>query len=310
MSKTIKYIIIKEAVSSFLNDAEITKSPNTYTSYHYSIQHFIDFSELDENKKTMTTSQITKEYCENYIIYLYKLNKENSKSTFNNKYNAFRAMIHYFAENNLIHEDIYKYINSKRIGNKTMDEKRVRKDKYIDSDTVLKIKKRVMLYGENDATEVKILFALLRLGFRRGSILTLRFSDVDLKKNCLCTVGKGNSVVKISLTTELIDLFKTLCKKRGIYDKNEFIFKGNSELGTWSISRFNRRIEIICHDLTDTQNNKITAHSFRHTFCTNGIYEKKNLKILQMYTGHRDVNTLLSYVRTYTTVEESNKISL
>jgi integrase len=137
---------------------------------------------------------------------------------------------------------------------------------------------------------------LLKSGWRRGEVLSLRWSDCDLENRIAITKIKGGDVVTRPLTRALTELIETqpkvcpfvftyVCQKsRGKRRKGE-----RYPLTPTALRKPFK------HALKDAQIESFRTHDLRHTRATRIVRQTGSLAAAQSALKHRSINTTLRY---------------
>lgn len=133
---------------------------------------------------------------------------------------------------------------------------------------------------------------LAYLGVRRGELLNLRWSDIDIESKTVTIQPGKNKRARIlhipdGLLVRILKLqstFKTL---------PEFVFNGSH--GRWGVQPFNRAFKrhLVRCGLDD---HGITPHSLRHSFATHLIRRGVNISDVKELLGHKDISTTSIYI--------------
>ncbi len=121
-------------------------------------------------------------------------------------------------------------------------------------------------------------------GIRVTELTTLKKSDV--KEDSISILGKGNKRREIPIPAFLIKELNTSCT-------NEYLFKSrqNQAITARSINKIiKKRVE------KANIRKKVSAHTFRRSFCTNLIKSGANIKIVSLLMGHSKIETTARYM--------------
>lgn len=173
----------------------------------------------------------------------------------------------------------------------------------LDDVTIAKIKE---LSKSND-NAFMVLF-LIYTGLRRGEIIPLKYSDIDLDKK-LINVNKAVYIAtnqpeikdtknhenrKVPIFNILFDKLKEMKEK---HSDNEYVFpsKHNEIMSQTSIRR---KLDNVLHLLNkdiknDNEKISFTLHQLRHTFACILYKAGIDTKQAQQWTGHKDIRVLL-----------------
>ena len=167
------------------------------------------------------------------------------------------------------------------------------------------VKHKKQIYTSNQMATIKNLsygimnevIILLETGLRRGELLGLQWSDIDLSNNVLevnrsVAVSKAFGGVKINppkwdsfrtipLQRKSINIFRNMLKN------NQYVFSCDGKIqrpNTWSVklAKFMQDLPI---DIP-----RLTAHELRHTYGTNLRRECIDIYTIQKVMGHKDIN--------------------
>ena len=160
----------------------------------------------------------------------------------------------------------------------------------------------------------ELFYVTLFFGLRREEILGLRWSAVNFDKKTMCinhTVTKGTTINRTNttktetsnreypLTDEQVDMFKKLKEKEnenrrifgnGYYD-SDYIFKhvdGSLYYPDYPTKAFNKLIKS-----TPELPQEITFHGLRKSCVSILVHEGLDIKSIQKWVGHADINTTL-----------------
>ena len=138
-----------------------------------------------------------------------------------------------------------------------------------------------------------IIILMWGYGLRISEVLNLKKDD--LKASDLVIIGKGNKSRIIPISLETLNLLKKLNEMSSKnLTNNNFIFLGirGKKLKAEVIQRLIRNIRnrLMLHE-------KTSPHSFRHTFATNLLEDKVDLRTIQELLGHSSLSTTQKYTK-------------
>ena len=145
--------------------------------------------------------------------------------------------------------------------------------------------------GKRDHLIVELLYAT---GLRVGELVNIKLKNIDFGAQSIKVVGKGNKERYVFYNTTTSELLKDYLKIRAKTQKtsNEYLLlndKGNK------ITEAKVR-QIIKNTLIKTGiKNKITPHTFRHTFATDLLNAGADLVNVKELLGHASLNTTSIY---------------
>lgn len=139
-----------------------------------------------------------------------------------------------------------------------------------------------------------ICMLMLDCGLRRGEVVNLTNSDIDLVNNTLKINGKGSKQRIVSygnLTNLYINLYKDLRPDVLTSSSDSFFLTIHSEPIT------HNTIKMLFQDLkTKSGITRLYPHLLRHTFATNYIYNGGNLEVLRVLLGHSTISITQIYI--------------
>ena len=241
-------------------------SPNTIKTYCSLFEQFLRFY---PNKHP---NDITEDDIRTYQDYLVKKRKV-SISTQNQAINA----IKFYYEKVKGGERKTYYIERPKRG-KTLPN-------ILSENEVLRI-----LKSTTNLKHKSIIACLYSSGLRIGELLNLRISDVSFDKNIIFVRGgKGNK----DRTTILSHNLKFVLKKYiSIYKPNYWLFEGPSRK-KYSRSSVNQSIKKSAKAAGITQ--RVSSHTFRHSFATHLLEKGVDLRYIQTLLGHSSSKTTEIY---------------
>jgi integrase len=131
-----------------------------------------------------------------------------------------------------------------------------------------------------------IIIIALNTGMRKGEILGLKWSDIDLK-NSLLMVGKTKNnerrivTINNTLYQEFSNIPRHISSPYVIYNKDGKPFKGVRKSFAAALKRAN---------ITDFR-----FHDLRHTFASHLAMSGVSLKTIQQLLGHKDLSMTMRY---------------
>lgn len=139
-----------------------------------------------------------------------------------------------------------------------------------------------------------ICMLMLDCGLRRGEVVKLTNSDIDLLNCTLKINGKGSKQRIVSygnLTNLYINLYKDLRPDVLTSSSDSFFLTIHSEPIT------HNTIKMLFQDLkTKSGITRLYPHLLRHTFATNYIYNGGNLEVLRVLLGHSTISITQIYI--------------
>ncbi|MCR5012619.1 MAG: site-specific integrase [Lachnospiraceae bacterium] len=188
----------------------------------------------------------------------------------------------------------------------------------------------VFLDKVRDHELYELFYITLFFGLRREEVLGLKWSAIDFKKAVMKvnhTVTKGTTVNRLNstktissernypLTDEQIELFKKLKKKEAAnrrlcgngYFDSDYVFKhvdGSLYYPDYPTKAFNKLLKRI-PELPQA----VTFHGLRSSCVSILIHEGMDVKSIQKWVGHKDINTTLKIYAKVKEKEAKKEIS-
>jgi len=159
-------------------------------------------------------------------------------------------------------------------------------------------------YGYRDRLIMETLYST---GMRVSEISSLKTSDIDLKRGIAKVMGKGGKYRFTPLYSTLTEMLKDYTYIR----KNFFLKKKDS--GHLFLNRFGGQISRVsiwsiikkwCKKAEIDKN--ISPHTLRHSFATHLLTNGADLRTIQLFLGHSDLNTTQIY--THITDENARNV--
>lgn len=271
--------MIKSTISQFLEYINIYKLDNEYTN----------IKDMDLNSiRGLVNSDIY-----SYMFYLAENKyKKNSRIT----------KVHYL-------KGFFKYLFTKKhdIFKEPFQEIRFEKkiNKKLPNYLSLNEAQRFLTVFSNDKTKYGIrnyamMSMFLNCGLRISELTNLKVNDINLKKNTISIVGKGNKERTGYLNKSAISTLKKYLEIR-----NEFII--GKDNGILFLSSKGNKIDKTCvrdivkkgYKQAKIDNPHYSVHTLRHT-CATLLYKTgADIKLIQELLGHSQVQTTDIYTHLY-----------
>jgi|TARA_R110002050_G_scaffold1710_4_gene11315 integrase len=199
----------------------------------------------------------------------------------NNILTSFASIINYGLKEELIKNDVTKYIEKERIDNE--------RERYLELEEINK------LYKEVKHNPRLYLFCKLALttGGRLGTILNISKMDIDFSNQIITLKDfKNNSTYKTFLTDDVTNLLSDYCKNLNQQDK---IFIEPTTI--------QRQILKVLHNLfnvgidKEDRKNLVVLHTLRHTFASHLAIKGTPIFTIQKLMNHRDIKMTLRYAK-------------
>ncbi|BAP62112.1 tyrosine-type recombinase/integrase [Methanococcus maripaludis] len=262
----------KEVFQKFMNYNSHHSESYTKT-LRYSILNFMEFVKKDSFFDVDVSDLID--------FYNNKKCSKNTKLTYLTCLNVFYT---YCIDNNYISNNpVLKYRKSL---------KKSKKER-----VYLTEKQQEMVYSRLADIEYRILYVfLVQTGLRRSELINLKFIDVELDDRIIHVHGgKGDKYRFVPISDELYISLKRWNYERALrypLDDTYFITRRGKRYNERTLDSFIHYIDRAVPNL----NVRVTPHILRHTFATNCINKKMDLKTLSLIMGHEDIGTTSIYL--------------
>ena len=267
-----------EEFEKYLKNIKIY-SEKTITNYMYDLKDYSNF--LEKNHLKITDD--TKETMSKYLNHLNE--KKISKRSISRHLSTMRTYYEYLKKEKIINNNIFQGIKNPKIDKKIPT--------FINHEDLNHIIHSFTQsdIGKRDHLIVELLYAT---GLRVGELVNIKLKNIDFGAQSIKVVGKGNKERYVFYNTTTSELLKDYLKIRAKTQKtsNEYLLlndKGNK------ITEAKVR-QIIKNTLIKTGiKNKITPHTFRHTFATDLLNAGADLVNVKELLGHASLNTTSIY---------------
>lgn len=288
-------MLIKFAIQDFLQDKQYKNlSIKTIDGYRMTLDMFHQFC---MSRETVNVEDISPMTIKNFLIYLKEEKKNNPTST-NNKLRIIKNFMSWCQDNELITE-------KQNVGKKVH---------YAKEDIILKpftdqqINQLLGYLRSNKQRErtfwnyrdYTIIVFLLGTGVRLGELVSLKWSDLDLKNGAASILGKKRELSSVPLTDKVIKEmaeYRVFCEQHfGQLSTYVFCTDANTQLKAESVKTMFKRLKRIMN--FDT---RLSAHTFRTTFAVKSIQNGMDAFTLQRILRHTDIAMTNRYVRMFGT---------
>lgn len=169
------------------------------------------------------------------------------------------------------------------------------KSKYLIDSELSELKRVLSLFKKTDARNTCLIELALSTGARASELLNLRWVDLDSSEKTVFIKGlKGSNDREIPIKNALFDRIKAL--KDPTQDLKTSVFKISYP-----------RLVQIWNDYKPV-NKKF--HSLRHTFALNLYKKTRDLRLVQVALGHRNIQNTIVYAEYVYSTEELRKLIL
>jgi len=205
-----------------------------------------------------------------------------SNKTVNNILTLLSSIINYGLKEELIKNDLTKYITKDRVDNE--------RERFLRIDEINKLYKNL----EHEPRLYLFCKLALTTGGRLTTILNISKMDIDLSNQIITLKDfKNNSTYKTFLTDEVSTLLQEYCKGLNPQDK---LFKETP-------TTIQRQMLKILHELfnigidKEDRKNLVVLHTLRHTFASHLAINGTPIFTIQKLMNHRDIKMTLRYAK-------------
>lgn len=288
-------IMLKKFISYL--DSERGYSKYTIKNYELDILDFINYckcNKLDEYKLTYNDVK-------SYLVKLY--DKNYKAKTISRKISSLRTFYSYLYDNNLIKDNIFKYIS--------LPKKEKILPKYITNEEVTVLFNTPDISSPIGQRNRLILELLYDSGIRVAELCNIKLSDINLGNKTIRILGKGSKeriVFYGDVCKDILELYLIEGRKALLNNKsNPYLIVGSYKKDKPLTTR---SVELIINDLIEKAaiKKKVTPHVLRHTFATHLLNEGCDILIVKELLGHSSLDTTGIY--THVSNERLRKVYL
>lgn len=295
-------MLLRFAVKDFLDDREWKNlSSASIKSYEFTLKEFQNYC---SDHEIIDLANVLPDTVKNYLMYC-KKSRGNKPTSLNHKLSNLKVFFNYLEEN-----DIVEHKNNP-IRKITPVKEDIRIEVFTDNQI-----QQMLRYYQRFRTREKTLYSyrdyliivfLLGTGCRRGELVNLRWSDVDLQNLHITFFGKKRIQSSIPMTEklrrELAD-YRVFCEQH--YEKlPEYVFvdrKGEPMTENAVSNMFKRLAKIM-----NFKNVRVSCHTFRHTFANRCILAGMSVFTLQKMLRHSELSMTEKYLALWgTALAEQN----
>jgi len=278
---------LSEAVNKFLEDLESIKrySKNTITAYTSDLDQFKNY--CDEYKKEKL-DQITEKFIKTFLMQMSELGK--SKKSIARNLASIRGLFKFAYSNNIIYSNPTLNISNPK-SQKILPE-------IINERAIEELYKNIDK-NEEDSNLVKCIIEILYgCALRVSELCNLNVSDVDLKRDTIRVIGKGNKtrIVPIGSKSKVVIEEYNLKSKQGNPNDPFLVNKNKIRIYPRMVHRL---VNKYLSQVTDIK--KKSPHIFRHSAATHMLDRGADLRAVKELLGHENLSTTQIY--THVSVE-------
>lgn len=281
-------MLIKFAIQDFLEDREFKNvTPATLEGYRTILKQFQEF--CDEHE-IINVQDISPNTIKKYILHYQRAG--NNATTTNTKLRRVKSFLNYMVECEVIKNNPATKI------------KQAKEDIKIDVFTDYHIKQMLSYYRRIKQRE-KAFFAyrdymiivfLLGTGFRLSEMCNTKWSDIDFVNQTISVFGKNRKRETIPLSEKLIkelSTYKIYCERHFNSELSEYVFTNtyNKYLTPNAVQNIFKRLAKIMN----FRDVRLSAHTFRHTFCQRCIQSGMSTFAVQRLMRHSSIAVTEKY---------------
>lgn len=281
-------MLLKFAYQDFLDDRKFKNtSQKNIRNYLTMLGEFVEFCHRNE---VVRVEDLTYNHVRQHLMECQE--RGNQAGSINTKLLRIRAFFNYMVECEVIKKNPAQRVKMQK------------EDIKIDVFTDEQIRQMLSFYRRIKQREKSyvayrdymLIVTILGTGIRRGEIINLKWSDVDFINQSISVFGKSRRKDTIPITEKLakeLAAYKTFCKQHW-GDLSDFVF----------VKRDNNQITenalmLIFKYLGNKMNFKdvrVSAHTFRHTFCHRLAMSGMSAFAIQKLMRHQNISVTMRYV--------------
>jgi integrase/recombinase XerD len=281
-------VLLKFAYQDFLEDRKFKNTTKTnIKNYEMLLGKFVEY--CIENQ-VVNAEGITYSHVRQYLL---KCQEKGDKAgTINTKLLRIRAFLNYLVECEVIKTNPAKKIKPQKDDVKI----EVFSDEQIKQmlNFYRRIKQREKSYVAY--RDYMMIVTILGTGIRRGEIINLQWTDVDFINQTISVFGKSRRKETIPITDKLLKElagYQTFCRQYwGDLSDYVYVKRDNTQLTE-------NALMLIFKYLGQKMNFKdirVSAHTFRHTFCHRLAMSGMSAFAIQKLMRHQNIAVTMRYV--------------
>lgn len=296
-------MLLRFAVKDFLDDREWKNlSSASIKSYEFTLKEFQNYC---SDHEIIDLANVLPDTVKNYLMYC-KKSRGNKPTSLNHKLSNLKVFFNYLEEIEVME---HKNNPARKISS-------VRTDVRIEVFTDNQIKQMLRYYSRLRYREKTlysyrdylIIVFLLGTGCRRGELVNLRWSDVDLQNLHITFFGKKRIQSSIPMTQklrrELAD-YRVFCEQHfGKVPEYVFVDRKGEPMTENAVSNMFKRLAKIMN----FKNVRVSCHTLRHTFAQKFLLNGGDLFTLQKLLRHSQISQTELYLSLWgTALSEQNQ---
>ena len=276
--KTGKQVFLKAKQSQMVTSA-------TYKYYNTWLRDFFLYA-MDMG--AYSVEQVRPNILEGYLIHL-KTNRKVRNITINDSYRAIRAFFKFMVKNRYIDYCVTDDVQAPRIEKKmtrTFTAKEIKQ--------ILNSFDKSSFIGLRDYTIMETLFGT---GIRKMELCGLKLSDLNFDSGFLHVPGKGNKERLVPIGNSLsrtLRAYLTRLQEETMDNvpSTLFVTRSGAPITYSTIQSMFKRLKLN----TGLKGERISSHTWRHTFAKNYLLNGGDVFSLQKIMGHSDISTTRKYL--------------
>ncbi len=287
---------ILEVIESFRKYLKVEKnySEKTFEAYDYALNQFLDFlGEMEINSLEIEDIELN-----DIRPFLGWLNdKGYSKTSLKLKISAIKSFFKFAHKKGIIEKNSAALVPTPKLDKKLPS--------FLLKDEINRVIDSLDANDPIQARNQALIELLYSSGLRISEALNILLSDIDLSRNSVRVLGKGQKERTVPVGSKAIESLKNYIKLRNLLipDKRVnflFISKSGAKLSPVDAYRIiNKLLKTV------TENSQKSPHILRHTFATHLLDNGADIQSVSEMLGHSSLSTTQIY--THVSVERLKK---
>lgn len=289
---TKEYPLFLRAYFSLFKSALTKKNYLSYLTHmlEWMMGNKVILKNAIEELKVGDLKEIKSFHMVSYLNYL--LDVGQSVGSVSYKIDVFSSFWSFLVDNEWVDKNILKTATIRRnrnfIPEKTINHNQIKMPKKADMDRIMDNIKEI--HTDQDLRNATIIHILAQCGLRRGELIALDVSDVDIEHQRITVISKGKMEVQdvVPIPDNLIGLiseYLEMRKKKEVNTNALFLSNRNGRLKETAL-------RYLCNKAS---NNTVTPHMLRHWCGTKMYEEKRDLVEVRNVLRHSDIKTTANY---------------
>lgn len=281
-------MLLKFAIQDFIEDREYNNSAESnIKNIRYNLRGFYDYCIENDLINVEDIKHV------HVKVYMNKRRKLGDKpNTLNTRLLRIRSLFNYCVESEYISKSPATKVK------RTLDDTRVNVFSDEQVEQMLGYYRRLKqrdkrMYAIRDYT---LILFFISTGFRRSEVCNLKWADVDLERRTIKVFGKNRTLESVVITEKLtkeLANFKAFLNRYFEDEEVEYVFPNRygKQLTT-------NAVHLIFKELRKKMNFKdvrLSAHTFRHTFCHRLVTAGMSPFAVQRMMRHKNITVTMRY---------------